>query len=86
MSGIITYVFEFLNPRGPYTDRIHRGSYFKDYFNNPSPAEIGTMVAILEVGAFVSSLVVGRLGDIIGRRRTILYGSIIFVSCRRGTR
>jgi MFS family permease len=36
------------------------------------------MVAILEVGAFVSSLVVGRLGDIIGRRRTILYGSMIF--------
>jgi MFS family permease len=36
------------------------------------------MVAILEVGAFFSSLVVGRLGDIIGRRKTILYGSLIF--------
>lgn len=36
------------------------------------------MVAILEVGAFISSLVVGRVGDIIGRTRTILYGSIIF--------
>jgi MFS family permease len=36
------------------------------------------MVAILEVGAFVSSLAVGRIGDIIGRRRTILYGSMIF--------
>ena len=37
------------------------------------------MVAILEVGAFISSLVVGRVGDIIGRRKTILYGSIIFL-------
>lgn len=37
------------------------------------------MVAILEVGAFISSLTVGRVGDIIGRRKTILYGSIIFV-------
>lgn len=37
------------------------------------------MVAILEVGAFVSSLLVGKIGDIIGRRRTILYGAIIFV-------
>lgn len=37
------------------------------------------MVAILEVGAFASSLVVGRVGDIIGRRKTILYGSMIFV-------
>ena len=36
------------------------------------------MVAILEVGAFVSSLSVGRIGDMIGRRKTILYGSIIF--------
>lgn len=39
---------------------------------------MGAMVAILEIGAFCSSLVVGRLGDIIGRRKTILYGSIIF--------
>lgn len=36
------------------------------------------MVAILEVGAFISSLIVGRVGDIIGRRRTIFYGSCIF--------
>lgn len=35
-------------------------------------------MAILEVGAFVSSLSVGRIGDMIGRRRTILYGSIVF--------
>jgi len=37
------------------------------------------MVAILEIGAFVSSLVVGRIGDVLGRRKTILYGSLIFV-------
>lgn len=37
------------------------------------------MVAILEVGAFISSIAVGRIGDAIGRRRTILYGSLIFV-------
>jgi MFS family permease len=37
------------------------------------------MVAILEVGAFVSSLSVGRIGDMLGRRRSILYGAMIFV-------
>lgn len=58
---------------------IITGPYFKAYFDNPTRAEIGTMVAILEVGAFISSLIVGRVGDIIGRRRTILYGSMIFV-------
>ncbi|KAJ8121829.1 hypothetical protein ONZ43_g1820 [Nemania bipapillata] len=57
---------------------IITGPFFRDYFNNPSRAEIGTMVAILEIGAFISSLVVGRVGDIIGRRKTILYGSMIF--------
>ncbi|KAK2801067.1 hypothetical protein FQN50_007875 [Emmonsiellopsis sp. PD_5] len=57
---------------------IITGAYFKDYFGQPTKAEIGTMVAILEVGAFISSLMVGRLGDIIGRRRTILYGSMVF--------
>lgn len=58
---------------------IITGVYFKDYFNQPTRAELGTMVAILEVGALVSSLVVGRIGDIIGRRLTIMYGALIFV-------
>ncbi|KAK5462420.1 Ribulose bisphosphate carboxylase large chain [Exophiala xenobiotica] len=49
-----------------------------DYFNQPGPAEVGTMVAILEIGALIASLGVGRIGDIIGRRRTILYGSMVF--------
>lgn len=70
-------------PRTPscsfISDNCCRGVYFKDYFNQPSAAELGTMVAILEVGAFISSLLVGRIGDVLGRRRTILYGSLIFV-------
>ncbi|KAK9331836.1 general substrate transporter [Lipomyces starkeyi] len=67
MSGIIT------------------GPYFLQYFEEPTRAQLGTMVAILEIGALVwltglvSSLMVGRVGDIIGRRRTIFYGSMVFV-------
>ncbi|KAJ9141865.1 High-affinity glucose transporter [Pleurostoma richardsiae] len=57
---------------------IITGPYFISYFGNPSKAQVGTMVAILEIGALISSLMVGRIGDIIGRRRTILYGSCIF--------
>jgi sugar porter (SP) family MFS transporter len=57
---------------------IITGPFFKDYFNQPSNAELGTMVAILEIGAFISSLSVGRIGDLIGRRRTILYGAMVF--------
>lgn len=36
------------------------------------------MVAILEIGALISSLAVGKIGDVIGRRKTIRYGSAIF--------
>ena len=66
------------NYRHRYLIHYPSGPYFKDYFNQPTPAEIGTMVAILEIGALISSLCVGTIGDLIGRRRTILYGSIIF--------
>jgi sugar porter (SP) family MFS transporter len=58
---------------------IITGGHFKDYFNQPSRAEIGTMVAILEIGAFISSLFVGKIGDVIGRRRSIFWGSMIFL-------
>ena len=58
---------------------IITGVDFRDYFNHPGRAEIGTMVAILEIGAFISSLSVGRIGDLLGRRKTILYGAVIFV-------
>lgn len=58
---------------------IITGVYFKDYFDQPSRSLIGTMVSVLEIGALISSLVVGRLGDILGRRRTILWGAMIFV-------
>ena len=67
----------------PPADRLltylHSMGYFKAYFHEPSYAEIATMVAILEIGAFISSLMVGRIGDIIGRRKTIFYGSCIFL-------
>ncbi|KAM7200976.1 Sugar transporter domain containing protein [Rhypophila sp. PSN 637] len=68
MSGIITYN----SPGSQCAFGISANSRFRD-------AEARTMVAILEVGAFISSLLVGRIGDIIGRRKTILYGSMIFL-------
>lgn len=53
--------------------------YFKDYYNDPTPAEVGTMIAILEIGALFSSFIAGKVGDNIGRRKTIRYGLGIFV-------
>ncbi|GAA5896105.1 hypothetical protein JCM5296_006247 [Sporobolomyces johnsonii] len=54
------------------------GPYFKAYFHRPTRFEIATMVAILEIGAFITSLLAGQVGDIFGRRMTILMGALIF--------
>ncbi|KAL8280504.1 hypothetical protein RQP46_007152 [Phenoliferia psychrophenolica] len=57
---------------------IITGPYFKAYFHKPDPYEVATMVAILEVGAFITSLLAGRVGDIFGRRMTLFAGASIF--------
>ncbi|ORY82964.1 and other transporter-domain-containing protein [Leucosporidium creatinivorum] len=57
---------------------IITGPYFKAYFHRPNRYELATMVAILEIGALVTSLLSGRVGDIFGRRKTLLAGALIF--------
>jgi MFS family permease len=57
---------------------IITGPYFIKFFNNPSPLALGSMVAILEIGALITSLAAGRLGDIIGRKGTLFSGALIF--------
>ncbi|KAI0814889.1 general substrate transporter [Irpex lacteus] len=54
------------------------GPYFLKFFNDPSALEVGTMVAVLEVGAFVTSLAAGRIGDGLGRRGTLFVGAVVF--------
>ena len=46
---------------------IITGPYFKAYFNEPDRTQLGLMVSILEIGAFITSLMAGRVGDIYGR-------------------
>lgn len=52
--------------------------YFRSFFDNPPPSEIGTMVAVLEIGAFVTSLAAGTLADVFGRKAIIFWGALIF--------
>ncbi|KIK96005.1 hypothetical protein PAXRUDRAFT_826425 [Paxillus rubicundulus Ve08.2h10] len=54
------------------------GPYFKQFFNSPGPLELGTMVAVLELGALVTSIAAGRVGDIIGRKGTLFTGALVF--------
>lgn len=51
---------------------------FKDQFDNPSAVEIGSIVAILEIGALITSLFLSLIADKLGRRRTTRLGAFIF--------
>ncbi|KAI0257443.1 general substrate transporter [Lactifluus subvellereus] len=57
---------------------IITGPYFRRYFKSPGSLEVGTMVAVLEIGAFITSIAAGQVGDIIGRRGTLFAGAVIF--------
>ncbi|VDB99738.1 unnamed protein product [Peniophora sp. CBMAI 1063] len=57
---------------------IITGPHFRSYFGEPGPVETGTMVAVLEVGAFITSLAAGKVGDIMGRRGTLFIGAVVF--------
>ncbi|CDO73512.1 hypothetical protein BN946_scf185013.g147 [Trametes cinnabarina] len=54
------------------------GPYFRKFFNEPTAIEVGTMVAVLEIGAFVTSVAAGRVGDTLGRRGTLFSGAVVF--------
>lgn len=75
---VSTGVFLFGYDQGVMSSLLIQDN-FKDYFDDPNANEIGAMVAILEVGALLSSLIVGTIGDLIGRRLTIMYGAAVFV-------
>ncbi|KAJ3569062.1 hypothetical protein NP233_g5298 [Leucocoprinus birnbaumii] len=57
---------------------IITGPYFKSYFNEPTAIQVGSMVAVLEIGAFITALAAGRVGDIIGRKGTLFSGAVVF--------
>ncbi|KAI9609506.1 hypothetical protein H4Q26_007463 [Puccinia striiformis f. sp. tritici PST-130] len=57
---------------------IITGPYFKAFFHQPTRYELGTMVAILEIGAFITSIISGRIGDVFGRRKTLFIGAFVF--------
>ncbi|KAL4241761.1 major facilitator superfamily protein [Abortiporus biennis] len=54
------------------------GPHFLKFFEEPGSFKLGTMVAVLEIGAFITSLAAGQVGDIIGRRGTLFTGAVVF--------
>ncbi|KAL1708982.1 general substrate transporter [Schizophyllum commune] len=54
--------------------------HFRNYFQTPTAFQTGTMVAVLEIGAFITSLAAGRVGDLIGRKGTLFIGAVVFTA------
>lgn len=52
---------------------------FQSYFHNPTSTQIGLVIAILEIGAMISSLLVAKLSETFGRKRVILFGTFLFI-------
>ncbi len=75
-------VFLFGYDQG-YFSSILTNEHFEEYYDNPSSVQIGTVVAILEIGALLSSLSLGHVAEKLGRKRTTRLGSILF--CIGGT-
>ncbi|WVW80564.1 hypothetical protein I302_102550 [Kwoniella bestiolae CBS 10118] len=57
---------------------IITGPYFKAYFDQPTAGKVGNMVAVLEIGAFITSLAAAHLADNYGRRMTLRTGAFVF--------
>lgn len=51
---------------------------FKAYFDNPTASQVGTMVAILEIGALITSLLSGIMADRHGRKAVLVWGAVSF--------
>ncbi|KAG6862410.1 hypothetical protein C0995_011850 [Termitomyces sp. Mi166 len=76
--GVFLVLFESHHYTVSVMSGIITGPYFKAYFDYPGPIALGTIVAILEVGAFATSVAAGRVGDLIGRRGTLFAGAVVF--------
>ncbi|TID23258.1 hypothetical protein CANINC_003190 [Pichia inconspicua] len=70
-------VFLFGYDQG-YFSSIIVNPYFKEEFGNPSATQIGTVVAILEIGALITSLSLTLVADKLGRRKTTRLGAFLF--------
>lgn len=66
------------HPQEPGTDKLTRSSSYIELFK-PTATETGVVVSLFTGGAFFGAFFAGPTSDWVGRRWTILIGSVIFI-------
>lgn len=54
-------------------------TYWKEFFNHPKGASLGLLVACYNIGAISSIPFVSIVSDHLGRRKSIVFGSVIMI-------
>lgn len=54
-------------------------SYWKNYFGTPKGGQLGLLVACYNIGALTSIPFISIVSDHIGRRMSIVFGSVIMI-------
>jgi MFS family permease len=57
----------------------YQNNHYKHVFSNPGPNAQGAIVASMPAGSLVGALLVTKLGDKIGRKKTIIIAGMIWV-------
>lgn len=55
------------------------GKPFNQTFDSPDPTMIGLIVSIMEIGAFIGSLITAFVGEQLGRKKSIMIGVVIMM-------
>lgn len=54
-------------------------TYFLEQMGNPSTLMVGTITALYDIGAFFGAIAAAFLAEPLGRKRTLVLGSIILI-------
>lgn len=75
MAGISGFLFGY--DAGIMTTTIAQEQFIQQF--HPSQSMIGTIVAIMQAGGFFGCLMAGKLSDLWGRKKAIIFGCVFIL-------
>jgi MFS family permease len=75
IAGISGFLFGY--DSGVMTTTIAQEQFLQQF--NPTSSMMGTIIAIMQAGGFFGCLVAGKLSDLWGRKKSIMFGCVFVV-------